>query len=395
MHIVIVGASVAGVRSAESLRQLGFEGRITMVGDEERDPYDRPPLSKEVLRGDIDFGELVLRDAAGMAELDVELRVGTAATGLDLADHRVIVGDADAITFDHVIVATGAHARRLRSFDGVGNAFVLRTFEDAIAIRDAMDQAKAVAVVGAGFIGSEVASAACSRGLPTTVLEMAGAPLSRSLGGLIGARLSQIHADHGSTLRCGVRVVGSTDLNRPNGVLLSDGSSIDSDLVIIGVGSVPNTAWLAGSGLSVNDGVMCNAIGRAVGTLHVHAVGDVARWASERFGDNVRTEHWTAAGDQAHVVASDILGRPRSPEPVPYVWSDQFGHRIQIVGRCNPSVDEVIVVRDDPEGFVAITGRMGQLASAVTIDDSKRLALLRRLIARDASWEVALAATAA
>ena len=157
---------------------------------------------------------------------------------------------------------------------------------------------------------------------------------------------------------------------------------------------MPNTEWLAGSGLTVDDGVMCNAIGRAVGTLHVHAVGDVARWASQRFGDNVRTEHWTAAGDQAQIVAADILGLPPSPEPVPYVWSDQFGRRIQIVGRCNPAVDEVIVVRDDPEGFVAITGRMGRLASAVTIDDSKQLSLFRRMIARDTRWEVALAASA-
>ena len=179
MHIVIVGASVAGLRSAESLRQLGFEGRITMIGDEEHLPYDRPPLSKEMLRGDIDFGELVLRDAAGIAELNVELLVGAAVAGLDIADHRVILEDADTIAFDHVIVATGARARSLRSFDGVRNAFVLRTLEDAIAIRDAMDEAKAVVVVGGGFIGSEVASAACNRGLTTTVLEMTEAPLSR------------------------------------------------------------------------------------------------------------------------------------------------------------------------------------------------------------------------
>jgi NADPH-dependent 2,4-dienoyl-CoA reductase/sulfur reductase-like enzyme len=390
MRVVIVGASLAGVRSAESLRMLGFDGQITMIGDEDRYPYDRPPLSKEVLSRQVEFDEIVLRDTTGLAELDVELLLGKPATDLDPLDQRVQVG-AENIAYDHLIVATGARARAVSSFENVDGALPLRTFSDAIAVRDAMDRAEHILVVGAGFIGSEVASAACHRGLRTTVLEMAEAPLARALGGLIGGRLRQIHADHGSVLRCGVTVVGPTN---PRGVLLADGTAIEADVVILGLGSVPNTEWLAGSGLSVDDGVLCDTVGRAVGVDRVHAVGDVARWASWRFGDRTRTEHWTAAGDQAQIVAGDILGRDPGPEPVPYVWSDQFGHRIQIVGRCRPSIDEVAIVRDDPAGFAAITGRMGRLASAVTIDDSRQLAIFRRLIARDTSWSDALAATA-
>src|ERR1700728_759565 len=239
MHVVIVGASVAGLRSAEGLRQLGFEGRITMIGDEEHSPYDRPPLSKKVLRDTVQFNEIALRDPDGMAELDVDLLLGLRATRLDLEGHRVITENEVAIAFDHVIVATGARARRMESFQDAGSAFVLRTFEDATAIRSAMDQATSVVVVGGGFIGSEVASAACSRGLQTTVLEMEAAPLGRALGGLVGARLGQFHADHGSALRCGVKVVGPTDVDGSSGVLLSDGSAIDADVVFIGIGSVP------------------------------------------------------------------------------------------------------------------------------------------------------------
>jgi NADPH-dependent 2,4-dienoyl-CoA reductase/sulfur reductase-like enzyme len=389
VHVVIVGASLAGLRSVESLRAAGFDGRVTMVGDELHEPYDRPPLSKEILTGKLEVPDIRLRDNAGMAALEVDLLLGARATHLDVEAREVELDGCRRLSYDEVVIATGSRARRLPSFDGLQGAHVLRTIEDAVAIRDAMETSESVAIVGGGFIGSEVASAARDRGLPTTVLEAMDAPLCRGLGATLGSRLGQLHSEAGAVLRCGVDIDGPVGERQIEGVRLADGGIIDADLVVVGVGSVPNTEWLDGSGLDVTNGVRCDGVGRAHGAEHVHAIGDVARWASERFGDDVRTEHWTSAGDQAQVVVAGLLGLPVPAEAVPYVWSDQFGHRIQVGGRCGPD-DELRVVRDD-DVFVAITGRGARLASVVAVDDPKRFGAFRRLIRRDATWDEALA----
>lgn len=388
MDVVVVGASLGGLRVAEALRAIGSDDRVVLVGDEEHLPYDRPPLSKEILTGKLDRDDIALRDTAGLAELGVELQLGRRAVALDTRDRVVELDGGTALGFDEIVVATGARARRLPALDGVEGVHVLRTIEHALAIREAMEQGARVAVVGGGFIGSEVASAARDRGLDTTVLEALDAPLCRVLGPVLGVRLGRLHADWGSDLRCRAEVAGVDGARRVERVRLGDGAGVDADLVVVGVGSVPNTEWLAGSGLDTTDGVLCDSRGRAVGAEHVHAVGDVARWVSRRFGDAVRTEHWTAAGDQAQSVAADLLGQPEPAEPVPYVWSDQFGLRIQVAGRFRAD-DHIEVVRDD-DAFVAMAGRDGRLAAVVAMDDPRRFGGFRRLLARDATWDDAL-----
>lgn len=389
MHVVIVGASLAGLRTAESLRAAGFDGRVTMVGDEVHRPYDRPPLSKEILTGKLEPPEIVLCDDGRLASLDVDLVLGVRATSLDLASSTVELEGGDRLPYDELIVATGARPRRLPAFDGVEGVHVLRTVEDALALRDAIEAGAALAVVGGGFVGSEVASAARDRGLEVTVIEALDAPMCRVLGRGLGRRLGRLHEEGGSRLRCAATVTGPVGVPRIEGVRLDDGSVVAADVVVIGVGAEPNTGWLATSGLDVGDGVACDAVGRAVGASNVRAVGDVARWRSARYDDQVRTEHWTAAGDQAQVVAADLVGAPPPPEAVPYVWSDQYGHRIQVGGRCRPG-DEVRVVHDRDEGFVAITGRDGMLSAAVVVDEPRRFGALRRLLVRGATWDDAL-----
>ena len=389
MDIVVVGASLAGLRMAEALRRAGFAERIVLVGEEVHKPYDRPPLSKEVLTRKAGADDIRLRDDAGLDDLSLELRLGVSAVRLDPSSREVGLNDGTTLRGDVVVLATGSRPRRLPQFEGPEGVRVLRTLEDSLAIREAMAMASSVVVVGAGFIGTEVASSARELGLDVTVVEAADAPLSRALGPMLGERLGRVHAESGSRLLCGTSIVSIENARRVEQVVLEGGSTVDAQLIVVGVGTQPNTEWLGGSGLDVSDGVLCDQRGRAVGAESVYAVGDVARWASPRFGDAIRTEHWAATSDQAQAIAADILRQPQPPEAVPYVWSDQFGRRIQIAGRCGAEHD-VMIVRDDDEAFVAITGRAGRLASVVSMDDQRRFGAFRRLISRDASWDAAL-----
>jgi NADPH-dependent 2,4-dienoyl-CoA reductase/sulfur reductase-like enzyme len=393
VRIAIVGASLAGIRAAQALRSAGSDDEITIIGDEIHAPYDRPPLSKGLLTGRLDVGDISLCADDELVALEVELVLGVRASALDLDARRVVIGGSDDVRYDEVVIATGSRARRLAPFEGLEGVHVLRTLDDALAVRDALSTSRGLAVVGAGFIGSEVASSACARGVPTTVIEAMDAPLSRVLGPTIGARLGRLHAEHGSVLRCGAGVDGPLGRGRVEGVRLVDGSVVDADLVLVGVGSVPNTDWLEDSDLDVADGILCDRHGRAGRAAHVHALGDVARWRSERFDDEVRTEHWTSAADQAAVVAADLLELPTPDEALPYVWSDQFGRRIQVAGRCRAD-DDVRVIRDDTDGFVAVTARGGHLVAVVAVDDPRTFGRLRRLVARGAAVEEAITETA-
>jgi NADPH-dependent 2,4-dienoyl-CoA reductase/sulfur reductase-like enzyme len=264
----------------------------------------------------------------------------------------------------------------------------LRTLDDAVALRDALDGAGRVVVVGAGFIGSEVASSACARGCDVTVLEATASPMSRVFGHDMGTRIGALHRHSGSELRCGVAVVGAEAKQSRVKIRLSDSSAIEADVVVVGVGSVPNSEWLSSSFDLSGDGVACDSRGRVRGDDGVHALGDVASWASERYGDCQRSEHWTSAGDQAVVVAADIVGRTGPDEAVPYVWSDQFSHRIQVCGRWFPDA-QVRVLRDEGVSLLAISGRGGRLEGAVSIDDAKGFATLRRALIRGSSLEMA------
>jgi NADPH-dependent 2,4-dienoyl-CoA reductase/sulfur reductase-like enzyme len=389
--LVVAGGSLAGLRTVEALRRGGFAGRVTVLGAEPELPYDRPPLSKEVLAGKWDPTRVALRGAESYAELDVDWRLGTAATGLDLAGRAVLAG-AERVPFDALVIATGAAPRRLPGPSPAG-VHVLRTLADCLAIRDALDAGARVAVVGAGFIGGEVAATARGRGLEVTLIEALPVPLERQLGAAMGAEVAALQRDCGVEVRLGVGVAGFEGGARVSGVRLADGSLVPADVVVVGIGVSPATDWLAGSGLALEDGVLCDERCRA-SAPGVYAAGDVARWRNPRYGEAMRVEHWTHATEQADAVAAAILAGegPCEPfAPVPYFWSDQHGVKIQLAGRVRPG-DELHVVDGAvaERRFVALYGRAGRLSAVLGWNRPRLVMQYRKLIRDGSSLEEAL-----
>jgi NADPH-dependent 2,4-dienoyl-CoA reductase/sulfur reductase-like enzyme len=392
--IVVVGGSLAGLRAVETLRRLGYEGRIHLVGAEEHLPYDRPPLSKQVLAGTWEPDRIWLKDEDAFASLDVEAHLGRRATDLDLDERAVVLHGGTRLRFDGLLVATGARPRHLPDSADLEGVHVLRTLEDCLSLRRAFDKGPRVVVVGAGFIGSEVAATARTLGLDVTVLEALPVPLETGLGQAMGRVCGQLHRDHGVDLRCDASVAGFDGNGRVERVSLADGSAVEADLVVVGVGVMPNTSWLESSGLTVNNGVVCDER-CATGAPGVYAAGDVARWHNPLFDEDMRVEHWTNASDQGVVAAQNLLAGPDGGEPyapVPYFWSDQYDTKIQLVGHPRPG-DEVRVVRGSVEDgrFVAIYGRHGRLRAALAFSSPRPLMAYRRLISERASWDDALA----
>jgi len=406
--VAVVGASLAGLRAAEALRSEGFEGRLLLLGDEEHLPYDRPPLSKQVLAGDWVPERAVLADRTKLNELRIEHRPGHRAVGFDAPARRVHLDDGSALAADGVVLATGARPRRLPGVpdrDGVG---VLRTLEDSLALRHRVldvGEGCRVVVVGAGFIGSEVASTCAGLGCAVTVLEALATPLSTALGVRVGTACSAMHARNGVDLRTGMGVVAVHEPGagppagdgpaegRAGRVELSDGTSIPADVVVVGVGVVPNVEWLADSGLEIDNGVVCDAaLFCADGVV---AAGDLARFWFAPVGGLVRIEHWQVAAEQGVGAARSLLAGRNGAEPfdtVPYFWSDQYGLRIQVLGHPGPDDDvEVVDGTLESERFVALYGRAGKLTAALAISRPRLLMAYRPLLAAGASFEEALA----
>lgn len=390
-RIVVVGASLAGLRAVEGLRRLGHEGAIVLIGEERRAPYDRPPLSKQLLAGEWGLERVQLRSEEELRDLDVELRLGERATGLDL-DSRTVLLEGDRVAFDGLIIATGARPRTLPGAPDLEGVHTLRTLEDSLAIGEALGSRPRVVVVGAGFIGSEVAATARGRGAGVTVVEALPVPLRRVLGDEIGMRCAELHRRHGVDLRLGVGVDAIEGESRVERVRLSDGTQLEADLVVVGVGVQPNTEWLEGSGLELDDGVVCDATLRAA--EGVYAAGDVARWPHALFGETIRIEHWTNASEQGYEAAQNLLAPDGEAQPfaaVPYFWSDQYDAKLQLVGRA-AGADELRVVHGDLDTlrFVALYRRGERLLGAFTINLARRFVPYRGLIARGASWAEAL-----
>lgn len=384
----MVGASLAGLRAVEALRAEGYDGRVTLVGAEPHLPYDRPPLSKELLAGRATAEEILLRPAGEYESLGVELRLATRAVGLDLSARRLALAGGGGLGFDGLVIATGATPRALPVPPGMAGVHVLRTVDDSLAIVTDLAGGPRVAVVGAGFIGAEVASACRERGLEVTVLEALPAPMAAALGPEMGSVLGQLHRDHGVDLRTGVGVAGFDGTGRVERVRLADGSSVAADVAVVGIGVRPATGWLEGSGLALADGVVCDEA--CVAAPGVVAAGDVARWPHPLFGD-LRVEHWTNASDQGAAAARSLLA-PEPYAPVPYVWSDQYGHRIEYVGHGRPG-DRVDVVHGSTaeRRFVALYHRDGRVVAALAIGRPRQLMKARRLVARLAPWDEAVA----
>ncbi|QYC41811.1 Rhodocoxin reductase [Nonomuraea coxensis DSM 45129] len=383
-RLVVVGASLAGLRAVEAARKSGFDGSVVLIGAEPHLPYDRPPLSKAFLDGaDLPAfrTEEVLRD-----ELGVRLALGAPATALDTAARVVRAGERE-FGYDALVIATGAAARTLPGTGGLTGVHTLRTRDDALAVRSALDDGARTVVVGAGFIGSEVASAARKRGLDVTIVEALPTPLVRAVGAAMGRACAALHARNGTTLRCGTGVAAVEGDGRVERVRLTDGTVLPADLVVAGIGAVPATGWLAGAGLPLDDGVVCDET-LFTGVPGVYAAGDVARWHNPAFGRPMRLEHWTSAAEQGAVAARNALD-PANAKPystVPYFWSDWYDSRIQFVGV--PAAEEVRVVDGDPGGhrFVALYREGDRLAGALTLNGQPQIMKYRALIMRGASW---------
>ncbi|GEL18699.1 NAD(P)/FAD-dependent oxidoreductase [Pseudonocardia asaccharolytica] len=330
-HVLVIGAGLGGLRTVEQLRASGYEGRISLVGEELHPPYDRPPLSKQLLAGAWEPERIVLREPEKLDELGVRYYLGVPAVALRPGE--VELSDGSTLHADAIVIATGVVARRLPGQPE--RVHTLRTLDDALALRAALEQARSLLVIGGGFIGAEVASTAKDRGLEVTVLEALAVPFSRALGDEVGAMCGRLATEAGITLRTAARLEGFLEPDGDGAVAveLADGTRFSADVAIVGVGGTPQLDWLADTGLDVRNGLVCDASGRVRGLPGVWAVGDVAAWENVEHGRPHRSEHWANAGDQAAVVAAAIAVADAPPPAVPYFWSDQFGLKIQLIGR--------------------------------------------------------------
>lgn len=381
-RILVVGAGLAGMRVLAGLRDGGYAGELVLLGAEAHLPYDRPPLSKQVLLG---RDPVLLADAARLAELRVDARFGGPATVLDPSETEVHLADGSRVAGDAVVVCTGASPRPL-PVPGGERARTLRTRDDALDLRAALVPGARLVVVGAGFIGCEVAASARSLGVDVTIVEPLPTPLARSLGAAVGTRMAAVHEAAGVRLLCGGAAV--TEVT-PDAVRLGDGTILPADVVVAGIGVLPDTAWVGGSGVEVEDGVVCDAQGRT-SRPGVWAAGDVARWENPFYGRHIRVEHWTSAAAQGTAVAAAILGATLPDPDLPYVWSDQHGLKLQALGL--PAVDDTVHIVADPDRpprFTAIFARDGVVTAVVGLGMAKQVMRLRpHLLARAALADV-------
>lgn len=383
MTAVVVGASVAGVRTAQALRREGFTDDIVIVGAEAELPYDKPPLSKAALAGTSSLDDIRLLTAAQAEDLDITLRLGVAATHLDLPGRQVQLADGSALGYDTVVLATGTRARP-SPWDPHPRVHLLRTAEDCLRLSADMENARSIIVIGAGFIGSEVAATAVGRGLSVTMVDPLPVPMGRIVGDDVGRILASVHDGYDVITHFGVGVDRIASHNgRQVTVELSDGSLVVADVAVVGIGAVPNTEWLANSGLALDNGVMCDEYCRAEGRDDVFAAGDLSRWLHLRHGEHRRVEHWTHAGEQAECVAHNIRHPDdlRAYNPVDYVWSDQYDRKIQMAGQTAHG-GAVDIIGDVTDGrFAALyADRAGLLTGAVTVSWPKAMLAARRII---------------
>jgi NADPH-dependent 2,4-dienoyl-CoA reductase/sulfur reductase-like enzyme len=387
--LVIVGASLAGLRAAEAARSEGFGGRVVLIGDEPWLPYDRPPLSKAYLESDV--ADTTFRDRATLTEeLGLELKLGTRATGLDTAGRRVLTDDGP-VEYGQLIIATGSGAKPIAGMDGRAGVFVLRTRSDAERVRDALDAAERVVVIGGGFIGSEIAAACSRRAAHVTIVEAAEVPLMRAVGP-VGSALMDLHRQNGVEVLTASPVAELVGADRVTGVRLADGAHLPADLVVVGIGSAPSTAWLEGSGVALDPrdrGVLCDQ-SLATNVPGIWAAGDVAHWPNPAFDRVMRLENWTSAAQQgAHAARNALAREPKAYETVPYYWSDWRADRLQFVGI--PDADDIQVAAGaiDSGRATVLYGARGRLVGALTLNQPRHIMKLRALIASRATTEAA------
>jgi 3-phenylpropionate/trans-cinnamate dioxygenase ferredoxin reductase subunit len=364
---VIVGAGMAGGKAVETLREEGFDGRIVLVGAEPDRPYERPPLSKDYLRGEAERQTIYLQEDAGWyAEHDVELRPSTVVASLDVADGAVVLADGERVGYDRLLLATGAEPKHLPIPGAdLAGVHVLRTVEDSDALRAVLDAGGRLVVVGAGWIGCEVAASARQRGMEVTLIESLSVPLERVLGPELGAFYRDVHLDHGVELRLGDGVEAFEGADRVERVRTSDGASVECDAVVVGIGVAPRTE-LADGVLDVDDGILVDA-GLGASVDGVFAAGDVANHDHPMLG-RLRVEHWANALEQGPAAARAMLGQDVAYDRVPYFFSDQYDVGMEYAGHSRPG-DEV-VFRGDPatREFVAFWLRDGRVTAGMNVN---------------------------
>ncbi|MFH9960271.1 NAD(P)/FAD-dependent oxidoreductase [Streptomyces mirabilis] len=384
--VAVVGASLAGLSAARSLRKQGYDGRLVVIGDELHRPYDRPPLSKEFLAGTL--GEADLSLETDDEDLRAEWLLGARAAGLDRTERAVRLADGREVRADGIVIATGAVARTLPGSEGLAGVHTLRTLDDARALRDELAGGGRLVVIGGGFIGAEVASTAYALGLDVTVVEAAPTPLAGPLGARMGDVVSALHMDHGVRLLCGVGVKGLSGERRVDAVLLEDGRSIPGDIVVVGVGARPCVEWLAGSGVELDNGVKCGADGRT-SLAGVVAVGDCANWYDPRAGAHRRVEHWTGARERPDAAIATLLAggavEPGVPRP-PYFWSDQYGVKIQFAGHA-AAADSVTIEAGaaDDRDVLAVYRRAGVPVAVLGMNQPRLFTRWRKQLAAASS----------
>ncbi len=401
-RVVIVGASLAGTNAAATLRKEGFGGELVVIDADPSAPYDRPPLSKQVIAGSWDVDRIGLLVRPGNDDgLDIEWRIGVGVERLDVGARRLDLVGGGTLGFDGLLVATGARARHLPGTEGLRGVHVLRTLADSLALRADLDREPSrVVVVGAGFIGAEVAAVCRGRGIDVTILEAAPVPLARVLGDEMGAVCADLHRAHGVDLRLSTGVEGfeSDDGGTVCGVRTSDGSVLDAEVVVVGVGAAPEVSWLDDSGVLLDDGLRCDESLRVLGIdgapiPGIVAAGDVARFPNACFGGEVmRVEHWENAVGSGTAAAHTLLGSPAPWAPVPWFWSDQYDRKIQLAGWTRAG-DEVRVVEGSIEErrFVALYGREGRLVGVLGFNRPAKVIGWRAKIEAGLSWDDALA----
>jgi NADPH-dependent 2,4-dienoyl-CoA reductase/sulfur reductase-like enzyme len=378
-RIVVVGAAAAGLTAAETLRREGFDRQITLVGDELHLPYDRPPLSKQVLSGVWETDRIALRKDSVYAESSIGVRLGVRATGLDTSSREVQLASGESLGYDGLIIATGVQPRLLPFGHSLPGVHVMRTLDDALALRKSFTAGARLVVVGAGFLGCEAAASAVRLGLSVTLVDPLPQPMVRQFGSDIGALISALHTSQGVSVRTGVGVSSISGTSHVTGVVLSDGTTVDADVVLVAIGASPATGWLESSGLTLDNGIVCDAYCSAAPS--VYAAGDVASWYHEGYGSQMRIEHRMNATEQGMAAARNLLGASVPFSPLPYFWTDQYDAKISAFGLL--AEDATVTIADgsvESDKFMAHYTRDGKLVGVLSWNMSRELRKARALL---------------
>jgi len=397
--VVVIGASLAGLRAAEEVRHEGHTGPVVIVGEEIHAPYDRPPLSKQLLSGKWEVERIHHHTPDAHDALGLEFRLGRRATALDIGARTVACSDGTELGYDGLVIATGAATRMLPGTDGMPGVWMLRTLDDCLGIKAglaAAGVAPRVVVIGAGFIGSEVAATCQGMGARVTLLEAYHTPLARVLGDEMGQACADLHVANGMDLRCNITIDHlESDPGGPDPVVvwLDDGTRLPADVVVVGIGVTPCVDWLASSDISLENGVVCD--GALFAADRVVAAGDVANWLRQSTGRPTRVEHWTNAAEGGPAAARNLLAGSAAAvpyDPVPFFWSDQYATKIQMIGLPGPDDEVVVVSGSGTEGKMVALYRTGdRLGAVLSISQPAKLMGYRPLLAAGASFDEALA----